>query len=177
MPRIMRRMKDPDGAAEVKGEGLPEALAGRIGFLLARSAGRVREMAEEALTPLGILPRHYGVISAIRHAGHITQQSVGKMLNIDRTTMVWLVDELERKGLVSRGVHPRDRRCHLLCLNPSGHRLFQEAVRRMEQREKELLTPLTAEERDELRRILTKLFGNTGMEKGRSSGSTAGRKR
>ena len=50
----------------------------------------------------------------------MTQKALEDMLRIDRTTMVALIDDLERTGFVIRQCHPRDRRAFLVWPTESG---------------------------------------------------------
>jgi len=74
--------------------------------------------------------------------------------------MVWLIDDLEKKGFVRRGEHPKDRRAHLVELAPSGKAVFHKAAKRLDQLEEEFLAPLSKSEGEDLRRLLRKLLQN-----------------
>jgi DNA-binding MarR family transcriptional regulator len=131
---------------------------GRIGYLLNRPAFQIRRMAQAALDPLGLIPPHMGVLSTLASEGPQTQRRMGERLRIDPTTMVWLVDVLEKKSLVRREEHPEDRRAHLVKLTRAGVALLGRARQRLERMEEEFLAPLSQAERAQLRRLLTKLF-------------------
>ena len=144
---------------------LPEVLATRVGYLLNRSAGRIRQMTEEALQPLDIIPKHYGVMAVINANGPSTQQAIGEILKVDRTTMVLLVDDAESKDIVVRGPHPTDRRCHLLSLSEKGKRIFKEAHRIVKKVEDQFFNVLQKDEKDQLLHLLGKLFQQLDEEK------------
>src|SRR5438132_14403186 len=76
----------------------PGSLAKRTGFLLAKASQRARELSEGSLAPIGIKPRHYCVLALLGEAGPSTQQALGDRLRIDRTSMVGVIDRLERLG-------------------------------------------------------------------------------
>ena len=80
----------------------PRSLMSRIGYLLNRPALQIRRMAEAALKPLGLVPPHMAVISTLASEGPQTQRALGAWLKVDPATMVWLIDHLEKKGLVRR---------------------------------------------------------------------------
>src|SRR6185436_625921 len=109
------------------GAQLPPGLTGRYEFLMNRPAQRIREMTEKTLEPLKIAPKQYEVLAAIHFEGPSSQRAIGETLKIDRSTMVLLTDDLERKKLVVRRDHPEDRRYYLLYLTASGKELFQKA--------------------------------------------------
>jgi DNA-binding MarR family transcriptional regulator len=136
----------------------PRGLMTRIGYLLNRPALQIRQMAQTALKPFGLIPPHVGVISTLYSEGPMTQRALGKLLRVDPTTMVWLIDHLEKKGLVRRGEHPQDRRAHLVELAPAGKKVFHQAAKRLDELEDEFLAPLSKSERETLKRLLAKLF-------------------
>lgn len=137
---------------------LPSGLMGRYEFLMSRPAQRIREMTEKTLEPLKIGPKQYGILATIRYEGPASQRAIGEMLKIDRSTMVLLTDDLEKRKLLVRKDHPRDRRYYLLHLTPTGIALFQEAEKLAVKAEDDFLTPLTKTERQALRKCLSKLF-------------------
>ena len=139
---------------------LPRGLAGRIGYLLNRPALHIRERAHEILKPLGLIPPHFGVMSTLESEGPQTQRALGNLLRVDPTTMVWLIDHLEKTALVRRGKHPKDRRAYLVELSPTGQATYHKASKLLEAMDEEFLASLSKSEREDLRRLLTKLFKN-----------------
>jgi DNA-binding MarR family transcriptional regulator len=133
---------------------LPSSVADQIGFLLAKSHLRVHNRANEALEPLGLTVKHYGLLTVIVHEGPIPQGRLGEIMRIDRTTMVALIDDLEREGHVDRTRNPEDRRAYALAATAGGKRLQRNAATAMKEVQNETLSPLTAAERRELQRML-----------------------
>src|SRR4029453_6586738 len=90
--------------ADVKQEGIPvpAQLANRIGFLVAKSPAVCPSMGNEALAPLGLHIKEYAVLNVLQSTGAMSQQALGETLGVDRTTMVALMDELERRRLLER---------------------------------------------------------------------------
>lgn len=137
---------------------LPAVLASCAGFLLNRSANRIREVIDEALRPLEIDPRLFGLLATLATEGPLTQQAIGAMVKVDRTTMVGLIDAAERKGLIVRGPHPSDRRCHLLKLSAKGGRVHDKARGLVDNAENRFFGVLTPGEQAQLKELLSKLF-------------------
>ena len=79
---------------------------------------------------------------------------MAELLGIDRTTMVALLDELERKALVSRQPHPADRRKNEIVLNAAGRNALAEGGRRLDACESAFLSGLDASEARSLKRAL-----------------------
>jgi DNA-binding MarR family transcriptional regulator len=144
-----------------RGTGLelpPRTLLRRTGFLLAKATQRVREHVEPALAPLGIRPRHYGVLETLAEFGPLSQQSLGGRVRMDRTTMVQVVDDLERLGYVGRSPHPTDRRAHSVRLRADGRRALGDARRLLRATDAAAFAPLSASERRQLRELLARLL-------------------
>lgn len=125
-----------------------------VGYLLAVAAHRFREHFERSLEPLGLHVRHFGILATIRHFGPLPQQRLVDSVCIDRSTMVALVDELEKAGLVERRPDPDDRRAHRVQLTHQGDSALDEASMHLERIEEDLLSGLDEVEMSELRRLL-----------------------
>ena len=74
---------------------IPPALADRPGALLVMAARTGQDLATRRLAPMGLNVRLCGVLNLLAE-GPISQQELGEQLGIDRTTIVELIDELER---------------------------------------------------------------------------------
>ena len=133
---------------------LPSSIADQIGFLLSKAHLRIHNRANEALEPLGLNVKHYGLLTVIVHEGPIPQGRLGEIMRIDRTTMVGFIDDLERHGYVDRTRNPQDRREYALVATGAGKRLQRSAAAVMRKVQGETLSPLTATERRELQRML-----------------------
>ena len=84
----------------------------------------------------------------------MTQKALGDMLRIDRTTMVTLIDDLERKGYVIRHRHPRDRRAFLIEPTDEGRAAKVAAVRILDAQKRRFLAPLTPDQQEQLGALL-----------------------
>ena len=87
----------------------------------------------------------------------IDQNSLAARLGIDRASTSQLVDQLEEKGWVERRVNDEDRRARLLRLSRSGTALRERLHPIGRAAEKEILSTLTAQERDTLIALLTRV--------------------
>jgi DNA-binding MarR family transcriptional regulator len=146
-------LNDPSG-------DLVESLLNVSAFLLNKAGARVREHYEEALKPLGMHGRHLSLMVAIEEKGSLTQQQMSRCLCTDRSSMVQLVDDLEKLGLVERLPVPDDRRAHAVALTRKGREILPEARRLGEAVEKEFLSCLPAAQRKDLMEGLRQLVLN-----------------
>ena len=141
-------------AVETTTASIPVALADQIGYLLSKAHLRVHARANEKLEPLGLTVKHYGLLTLLVHEGSVSQGRLGEVMKIDRTTMVALIDELERAGHVDRTRNPEDRRAYALAATASGKQVQRRAATLMKGVYAETLSPLSADERSELQRML-----------------------
>jgi DNA-binding MarR family transcriptional regulator len=136
---------------------IPDALWTSNGFLLAKAAQHGIDLAEAALAPLDLKARHYGVLVALDAHQPASQHQLSQILRIDRTTMVAIVDHLETRGLVERGLNPTDRRTHRVRLTSAGHTAMQQARTALAHADAELVDRLSADEQAQLTTLLHKL--------------------
>jgi DNA-binding MarR family transcriptional regulator len=101
----------------------------------------------------------YAVLRAAQAHPGLDQAAVGQFTGTDKATVTALLDRLERRGLLTREVHPRDRRRRALHLTPKGEQLLDTMIPLVEQVSEELLGRLTATEREQLVALLGKLAG------------------
>lgn len=128
------------------------------GYLLNRAALQVRTATATALAPLGISPPQLRALEAIAAAQPLNQAVLGEMVQMDRTTIVHLVDHFERLGAACRKPDPTDRRSHAIALTDEGFRILRAGRARARAVERDFLGPLSPSERETLRLLLGKLF-------------------
>jgi MarR family transcriptional regulator, lower aerobic nicotinate degradation pathway regulator len=129
----------------------------RVGQLLFVSAQAAQALATERLDPLGLSPRAWGVLSTLVESGPLTQIELATALSIDRTAMVYLLDELEEQSLLERVRNPEDRRSFLIRLTPRGRQKQRKAEIELAGQAETLLEPLDAAERRQLVELLTRI--------------------
>jgi DNA-binding MarR family transcriptional regulator len=86
-----------------------------------------------------------------------TQAAIADALGYDRSHLVGLLDELERRELVERRRDRVDRRRHLVSLTPAGKKALGKLRAIAQQVESEFLAPLSPEERQTLHALLLEL--------------------
>jgi DNA-binding MarR family transcriptional regulator len=137
----------------------PAPLITQSWYVINRAAQRLRERVEAALLPMGLRRRHYASLAVIGTEGRLSQQELGNRIPIDRATMVMVVDDLERLGLVERRQDPADRRAYHILLTANGERALEQAKLRVAGAEVEGLAPLSAEQRRQLDGLVRILCG------------------
>ena len=125
--------------------------AGQLFFRLWRAS---HTRIAEALASVGLTPALFGVLNVLRARDGAIQQEIASSMGIDPSTMVSLIDDLERAGLAERRPHPTDRRARAVAITPKGRRLLDRARRMATQVDSEVLRGLTAAERRDLMTLL-----------------------
>jgi DNA-binding MarR family transcriptional regulator len=126
----------------------------RSSALLHHLARLSRVRAESALTPLGLRPRHLLTLTVLRDHGGATQQALATTLQIDRTNLVGLLNELESAGLIVRRRTDEDRRRHVVDLTDAGGAKLSEAECALAAAEDAVFGALDAEQREMLYQLL-----------------------
>ena len=117
------------------------------GPLLDHLARLNRARAESALLPLGLRPRHLIALTVLRDHGGMTQQALAAALQVDRTNLVGLLNELEDDGLIARTRSTEDRRRHLVALTDAGAARLGQAERALAGVEDQVLGALDHDQR------------------------------
>jgi DNA-binding MarR family transcriptional regulator len=128
-----------------------------VGQLLFVAQQAAQALATERLEPLGLSPRGWGVLSTLAESGPMTQIELATALAIDRTAMVYLLDELEEQALVQRVRNPADRRSFLIHLTAQGEQTQRKAAAGLAGATETLLTPLDTAQRRQLVDLLTRI--------------------
>lgn len=111
-----------------------------LGYLLKHAHHALERQTDAALADVGLTARDLGVLRVIAGGEVRSQQEVATVLGVDRTSMVALLDTLERRGIIARKPSERDRRRNAVELTQDGWSLF----RRAEQHNTEVEEAFTA---------------------------------
>lgn len=127
-----------------------------IGPLLRRAHRSAANTFTDALRPLGIQGKHFGVLLALHRAGPLSQRQLIDRLDSDKSSMVRIIDELESRDLCTRTPSDSDRRAYAVQLTDAGRDLFSRAERIASDVSAALLSGLTAAERRHLQDLLAR---------------------
>ena len=133
-------------------------LEGLLGYNARRAALAVIEVFVERMAVYDLRPVDFSVLSLILHNPGITSRQLCGSLGILPPNLVGLVNNLEKRELISRQPHPRDGRAMGLHLTPAGQKLMVHAERTAAELEAEAAGKLTASELKTLIRLLKKVY-------------------
>jgi len=141
-------------------------LTDRAGFLISQLGFHAAARFAERLAPLGLQPRHFGLLTHLAVADGQTQQHLADALGIHRNLMVGLIDDIEDRGLVQRRRHPGDRRAHAVHLTRKARALLARAQRTADEHDAELLAALDEPDRARFVGMLQRIARHTGVAAG-----------
>ena len=136
---------------------IPPSLINRPGALITIAARTGQELAKRRLNPMGLSVQMCGVMNLLGERP-VSQQELGEQLGIDRTTVVELIDDLEKQGVVERRRNPADRRSYALHLTARGRTVQKRATKAFDGAVDEFFGPLTSAERKALMDMLTRVI-------------------
>jgi DNA-binding MarR family transcriptional regulator len=91
-----------------------------VGALLDQVSRQLRQHSLPAMETLGVRPRHVVALTVLRDRGGSSQADLAGLLQMDRTNLVGLLNELEAEGWIERRRSPEDRRRHLVAVTAAG---------------------------------------------------------
>ena len=109
-------------------------------------------------------PRGFQVMSIAAVSACSNQARIAERLGLDRTVMTYLIDDLEKAGLVERRPDPADRRARQVLLTAKGEKSFRDATDRIERVERAVLAGLSDEDASRFRDLLIRVVADTPVE-------------
>ncbi len=137
-----------------------------LAFTLSSLGYAVSRRFKQTLAPFDLEPREFALLRSVAFDEGQSQQTLGERLQIPRSRMVAIVDELEQRGLLERRANPDDRRVRLLHLTDTGRQLLQQAFAQALTYEQQISAPLSAQERDQLLDLLERIANAIGLTAG-----------
>ena len=128
-----------------------------LGALFTRVSRRLIEAERPLLAAHGLTMWGYIALNRLAQTPAATQLRLASAIGYDKTRLIGLLDELENAGLVTRRPDPADRRARKIHITDQGRETLARAVAAIRAMEEEVLTELTAAERETLLAVLPRL--------------------
>lgn len=129
----------------------------RPGFMIRRAHQIAVAIFLEEARELRITPTQYGVIVILERRPAIDQNTLARLLGLDRSTTGMVVRKLAERGLVARATGARDLRRRELKLTRSGAALLRRIGASAGRAQERLLSPLPVRERRRFLDLLGRL--------------------
>lgn len=124
---------------------------------LMRCADSVMSVTSGPYLEAELSSSQFGTLECLYHLGPLYQKDIASKLLKSTGNLVMVVDNLEKRGLVTRQRDPEDRRCVRVELTTAGRRLIEGVFPRVLGEIVETVGALTASEQAELQRLCRKL--------------------
>lgn len=137
----------------------PLEIRDSLPYLIRFSYRRLGALYDRYVGHLGLTGPQFALLLNIHLAPDLEQSELGGQSGFDPATAGGMLVRLEKLGLIARTRSPRSRRGRTVRLTAKGQRYMEEIDRCRQQLLRALIEPLSAEEADQLMRLLTKLSG------------------
>ncbi|UUR06842.1 MarR family winged helix-turn-helix transcriptional regulator [Sphingomonas glaciei] len=145
---------------------LPEglgAIGDILGFHIRLAHGVVYRHFTDTFSDLDLTQKQVSVLWLVHDHPGMAQADLGRSLQMDRATVMAIVNRLQTKGLLVRGASAVDRRRQTLTLTDSGRTALAQARTAIEQHEAWLKDRFSPAEVRTLVELLTRIHGPTGV--------------
>ncbi|NLY76836.1 MAG: MarR family transcriptional regulator [Tissierellia bacterium] len=125
--------------------------------VMLRAAQTVEDLVKKDMRRYGINPTEFAVLELLYNRGEQPIQKIGKKILLASSSITYVIDQLEKKGLVKRIDCPEDRRSKLATITDEGKQFMDEAFPKHEERIDQIFSHMTEEEMDTAIEILKKI--------------------
>jgi DNA-binding MarR family transcriptional regulator len=130
---------------------------GSVGYLLRRVYTIMHERIEAAFAGHGFTLMQWIVLIYVRDGLARTASDIVREFRHDSGALTRVIDQLERRGLLTRKRSTRDRRAVNLALTPKGRRTIEELLPVMVSEMNAALEPFTGAEFEQFRELLERM--------------------
>jgi MarR family transcriptional regulator, lower aerobic nicotinate degradation pathway regulator len=139
----------------------PSRIRDRPTWLISLSYARSHGLLNDgfAHSGSGLKSYHYRLLAALEEWGPSSQADLGRSTSVDRSDVVAVLSELERRGLIERKVDPENRRRNIVSITRAGSEKLRALDKVIDEVQERVLEPLSQTERRQLTKLLRKLVG------------------
>ncbi|MFS0559661.1 MarR family transcriptional regulator [Terribacillus sp. 179-K 1B1 HS] len=131
-----------------------------LGLILSRTYLSLKRETSRMLLPFELTPEQFSLVAELDKQDDITQKELAGLTEREQTTVTKIVDKLVKKGLVTRGHDPHDRRAIRLQITADGRELVQLIKPRIEEIEKHAYGGFQQSEIELLHTLIHRLHQN-----------------
>jgi MarR family transcriptional regulator, 2-MHQ and catechol-resistance regulon repressor len=101
-----------------------EEAALKLWVVLSRAHAAIARHAEADIARSELTPGEFAILETLYHVGRLLLGELQQKVLVSSGGITYLVDRLERKGLVERQECPGDRRARYAAITPEGERII-----------------------------------------------------
>ncbi len=136
---------------------MEDDLNSSFGFVLHDIARLLRKNFDKRARTLDLTRSQWSVIAHLMRHDGIQQKMLAEILEITPTTLVGLVDRMEKSRWLERRDDPSDRRAKLLFLTPKAKIVFEKLKKMGKETREEAFKGIRADEREAFMKTLLKI--------------------
>ena len=129
----------------------------KLFIVLSRAQMAINEETSKFFKSKGLNTTDFGVLELLYHKGRQPLQKIGSKILLASGSITYVVDKLEKRGLVNRINCAQDRRITYAEISDEGSKLMDEIFPMHEANLHKLMSSLSAEEKDVAIELLKKL--------------------
>lgn len=130
-----------------------------VNYLLTTAQHSVFLKMTEKLSTFEITPVQYAVLYCLWENDKRSPKEIAERLKLENSTISGILERMEKKELIKRSISKEDRRFIQVILTKKGASLKEDVLETVEQVNNEVLSVFSAEECDQLKKILRTLAG------------------
>jgi DNA-binding MarR family transcriptional regulator len=151
-------LRDDPAALDTSGE-TRGSLDGILGLHIRLAHGAVYRHFTESFSHLNLTQKQVSVLWLVHEFPGIAQTDLARRLQMDRATVMAIVNRLEKRGLLVRGASAHDRRRQTLHLLEEGESVLDSARKAIAEHEAWLQSRFTPAEVGQLVDMLERIHG------------------
>lgn len=162
--------------SEESGFGLdPETQrALKLWVVLARSFNAVAERLRQDIARFGLNPTEFGVLEILYHKGPLLMGEIGRHVLLTSGSTTYVIDKLEKQGLLHRVACPNDRRAIYAELTEAGRARMEEIFPQHAAIVRETVAGLAAADQETAIRLLRQLGRAVPQDRKEASNDSIG---
>jgi len=139
-----------------------DSAGSRTGIALTILGESFSRHIREVLAEHDLKPRQLRILDLLADRGPVGQRELAELMGIDHSVLVNLLNPLETGRLIKRERDTVDRRRHVVSIAAAGHRRLAQADQAFRDAEDAFFAPLSADEREQLHAMLSRLREASG---------------
>ncbi len=134
-----------------------EQLSLKLFIVLSRALESVKKQVVKDIKRYELNLTEFAVLELLYHKGEQPIQIIGKKVLLASSSITYVVDKLEEKGLLERIACPNDRRVIFGRLTEKGEKLMEEIFPQHEKAMAKIFSSLSEEEKEQAIELLKKI--------------------
>ncbi len=129
-------------------------LADQVGFLLRRAHQRASLIFKNTFEDTSLTPQQFAVLAKLHEVNNVTQNKLGRLVDMDPATLQGVIQRLMQRGFVLRNRDPQHKRRLIISLTETGCEMLKNCFELGRQVSSETLQTLDKTDKSELLRLL-----------------------